>query len=255
MRYITIGSGSAVPQRERSAPCHFISTGDHNIVVDLGPGSTWGLIRHGNIGLPDIDLILFTHLHMDHCADLAPLLFALRSPDLTRFKPLYISGPQGLLEHYRKLQLIWEHRVDPAGFDLIMSEWGEAEFPRHTYIVDAAPTVHSLTNLAWRIDTGIEGERGIVITGDGQPTNELVRLAVSADHVLVAESAAGPGELLEGHMNPVQAGELASRCYSKKLILTHINPGAETENILEEAMTRFHGPVVVAEDGMIIDID
>lgn len=255
MRYVTIGSGSAVPQRERAAPCHLISTGDHNIVVDLGPGSILGLVRHGNISLPDIDLVLLTHLHMDHCADLAPLLFALRSRDLARSKPLFISGPQGLLEHYRKLQLIWEHRVDPAGFDLIMNEWGEAVFSRHTYIVDAAPTVHSITNLAWRIDTGIKGECGIVITGDGQPTDELVRLAASADHVLVAESAADPGELLEGHMNPVQAGELATMCRSKKLILNHINPGVEAKNILEEAMTQFHGPVIVAEDGMIIDVE
>jgi ribonuclease BN (tRNA processing enzyme) len=115
--------------------------------------------------------------------------------------------------------------------------------------------MHPLTNLAWRIDPGFAGECGIVITGDGQPTDELVRLAASADHILVAESAAYPGELLEGHLNPVQAGELASRCRSKKLILTHINPGAETENILEEAMTRFHGPVIVAEDGMAIDIE
>jgi len=254
MRYITIGSGSAVPQRERSAPCHLISIGDHNIVVDLGPGSIWSLVRHGHIGLSDIDLILFTHFHMDHCADLAPLLFALRSRDLVRSKPLYISGPQGLLEYYRKLQLIWEHRVDPAGFDLIMNEWGGAVLPCHTYSVDAAPTMHSLTNLAWRIDPGIEGECGIVITGDGQPTDELVKLAVSADHVLVAEAAAGPGELLEGHMNPVQAGKLASICRSKKLILSHINPGAKAENILEEARSQYHGPVIVAEDGMEIEI-
>jgi ribonuclease BN (tRNA processing enzyme) len=244
-----------VPQRKRSAPCHLIFTGDHTIVVDLGPGSIWGLVRHGNIGLPDIDLILFTHLHMDHCADLAPFLFALRSGNLARSKPLYISGPEGLLEYYRKLQLIWEHRVDPAGFDLVMNEWGEEVFPWHTCSVNAAPTLHPVSNLAWRIDSGAAGECSIVITGDGQPTDELVKLAVSVDHILVAESAAGPGELIEGHMNPAEAGELASLCCSKKLILNHINPGAEAEKIIEEAMTRFHGPVIVAEDGLIIDIE
>lgn len=254
MRYITIGSGSAVPQRERSAPCHLIQTGNLHIVVDLGPGSIWGLVRHGNVGLPDIDLILFTHLHMDHCADLAPLLFALRSRDLARTKPLYILGPQGLLEYYRKLQLVWEHRVDPAGFDLIMDDWGEGASTWHACSVNAAPTLHSLVNLAWRIDTGKEGECGIVLTGDGQPTDELVSLAGSADHVLVAESAAGPGELLEGHMNPAQAGKLAGACRSKKLILNHINPGAKAERILEEAAAHFDGPVIVAEDGMEIEI-
>ena len=254
MRYITIGSGSAVPQRERSAPCHLVCTSDHNIVIDLGPGSIWGLIRQGNIGLSDIDLILFTHLHMDHCADLAPLLFAFRSKDLVRSSPLYIFGPEGLLEYYSKLQLVWENRVDPAGFELVMKEWGEAVSPWNFFNINAAPTLHSLTNLAWRIDPGIPGECAIVITGDGQPTRELVELGSSADHVLVAESAACPGELLEGHMNPAQAGELASVCRSKKLILNHINPGAGTQEILKEAMAYYEGEVIVAQDGMMIDI-
>ena len=254
MRYVTIGSGTAVPQPDRSAPCHLIRAGDKSIVVDLGPGSIWGLVRHGRIGLPDIDVILFTHFHMDHCADLAPFLFALRSQDLARTKPLHIIGPQGLHEYYRKLKLIWEHRVEPAGYDLNLDEWIDGPISWHEYGVDAAPTLHSIPNLAWRVDTEFEGECGIVITGDGQPTDELLKLAVSADHVLVAESAAGPGEQLEGHMNPFQAGELASKCRSKKLILNHINPGAEPEAILKEAMSSYEGTVIVAEDGMEIEI-
>lgn len=254
MRYMTIGSGSAVPQRERSAPCHLIQAGNRAIVIDLGPGAIWGLARHGCIGLPDIGLLLFTHLHMDHCADLAPFMFALRSRELARTEPLHILGPQGLLEYYCKLQMIWKHRVDPAGFDLTMDEWSGEVFSWQECRFVAAPTLHSTPNLAWRIDSENDGRCGIVITGDGNPTDELIDLAGSADHILVAESAVGPGEFLEGHMNPAQAGELARICNSKKLILCHINPGAETESILEEAMNHFHGPVIVAEDGMEIDI-
>jgi len=255
VRYTTIGSGSAVPQRHRSAPCHLIHVGGRTVVVDLGPGSIWGLVRHGSVNLPDIDLLLFTHLHMDHCADLAPLLFALRSRELARTEPLLIMGPRGLQEYYRNLQAIWDHRVDPAGFDLSIDEWTGGIFSWPGCIIGAAPTSHSISNLAWRIDAEGNDDCGVVITGDGQSTDELTDLASSGDHVLVAESAAGPGELLEGHMNPAQAGELAQKCGSRKLILCHINPGAGVEAILRESMTRYDGEVIVAEDGMVVNIE
>jgi ribonuclease BN (tRNA processing enzyme) len=163
-------------------------------------------------------------------------------------------GPGGLLEYYRNLQAIWEHRVDPAGFDLSIEEWAGGVFSWPGCIIGAAPTSHSISNLAWRIDAEDNGDCGVVITGDGQSTDELMDLASSANHVLVAESAAGPGELLEGHMNPAQAGELARRCSSKKLILCHINPGPGSEAIRKEAVAHYDGDVIVAEDGMEIDI-
>ena len=144
--------------------------------------------------------------------------------------------------------------MDPAGFDLTIDEWNDGSFSWPACIIDAAPTSHSIPNLAWRIDAEDAGDCGLVVTGDGQPTDELTDLASSADHVLVAESAAGPGELLEGHMNPAQAGELARRCGSKKLILCHINPGSRSEVIMKEAMAYFEGEVIVAEDGMEIEI-
>ena len=44
-----------------------LAPGERIIVVDLGPGSVWGLLRHGGVSPRDIGLILLTHLHMDHC--------------------------------------------------------------------------------------------------------------------------------------------------------------------------------------------
>lgn len=254
MRYITIGSGTSVPQSGRSAPCHLIQTGSRNIVIDLGPGSIWGLIRHGHVNPPDIGLLLFTHLHMDHCGDLAPLLFALRSREFARTEPLFILGPQGLQEHYHNLQTAWGRSVEAAGFDLVIDEWTDNAISWQGCMVDAAPTVHPVPNLAWRVDTGDGVDCGLVVTGDGQPTGQLMDLACRADHVLVTESAAGPGEIMEGHMNPAQAGDLARKCAARKLVLGHINPGAEPEVIMKEAMAHYGGEVIVAEDGMEIEI-
>jgi len=254
MRYITVGSGSGIPQSERSSPCHLVCVNEKFIVVDLGPGSLWGLVRHGGVAPTDVDLVLFTHLHMDHCADLGPLLFALRARELVRTKPLTVIGPEGLLEHYSNLKGVWAHRVDPAGFELSLHEWEGDRISFGSCVIDAALTNHSITNLAWRIDDQKEAPCGIVLTGDGSPTRALEHLAASGDHILVAESAAVPGHLLDGHMNPSQAGDLAQTCLSKKLVLTHINPGSSRETLLREAMAQFNGEVFVAEDGMEIEI-
>ncbi|UCF88379.1 MAG: MBL fold metallo-hydrolase [bacterium] len=255
MNYMTIGSGTAVPQRERSAPCHLIRGEGRTVVVDLGPGSIWGLARHGRVHLPDVELLLFTHLHMDHCADLAPFLFALRSRELSRTAPLWILGPEGMRDHYGKLQATWEKRVEPAGYELLIDEWAGSAVNWKGWLLDAAPTSHGVPNLAWRIDSEGGGGCGVVLTGDGESTDELIQLARRADHVLVAESAAAPGEVLEGHMNPGQAGDLARQCGSRMLVLCHINPGAGVEAILRESMAFYDGEVVVAEDGMVVEVE
>ena len=254
MRYITIGSGTSVPQAGRSAPCHLVKTGGQNIVIDLGPGSVWGLVRYGRISPADVGLILITHLHLDHCSDLAPLLFALRSKELVRTEPLMVLGPAGLMDHFSNIRRTWGNRVDPSGFDLIVDEWKGSGFSWRGIDIEAAPTSHSILNLAWCMYTADDIDCGIVITGDGRSTRELVNLGVSRNHVLVAESAAGPGEDSEGHMNPAQAGQLASACRSRELVLSHIGPHHSPEAILKEASAHFDGRIVVAEDGMEMEI-
>ncbi len=252
MQLVVIGSGTAVPQTDRSAPCHLIRTEKGTLVVDLGPGSLWGLLRLGHVAPPEIDRVFLSHLHLDHCADLAPLLFALRSREYARTTPLVLHGPRGLGEHYRNLRVTWGPWVEPREFPLEVEEWRGEEVVWRGTRVRAAVTKHSVTNLAWRFDAA--DRPGILVTGDGEPTPELFKLAALGDHYLVAECSAGEGQILEGHMNPAQAGSLARRCGSEKLILTHLNPGSDPEGIVREARDHFEGEVLIAEDGMVVEI-
>jgi ribonuclease BN (tRNA processing enzyme) len=119
--------------------------------------------------------------------------------------------------------------------------------------VRAAPTDHSVPSLAFRVDES-DMAPGIVFTGDGEATPELVTMAAAGDHLLVAESSAPPGVLLDGHMNPRQAGELARRCGSLKLILSHLNPGCRDDEVKAAAMEVFDREVLVAHDGLVIKV-
>ncbi len=256
MQMVIIGSGTAVPQEGRSASCYLLRSGSGNVVLDLGPGSIWGLLRHAGFSVRDVDVILLSHLHMDHCADLAPLLFALRSRELARSTPLKILGPPGLNDHVKALGRVWRHWIEPAGYDLQIGEREGREDHKEIMLgglkFRAAPTNHSLFNLAWRID-GPAGP-GVLFTGDGEATEEMVALGRSAPHLLVCECSAGPDEVVPGHMNPEQAGELAAMCGSRLLVLSHINPGPDPDTLAALARKQFDGEVVVAEDGMVVDI-
>jgi len=252
LQLTVIGSGTAIPQRDRSAPCYLIRYGRENIVVDLGSGSVRGLLFHAGVTVREIGLVLVTHLHPDHCSDLVPLLFALRADEVARHEPLRIFGPEGLRDHYRILQQLWKHRVEPRNYALYFEEWSGGESLWGSFRIEAAPTDHSVPNLAWRIQ-GPDGQ-AIIVTGDGEPTMEMVQMCCSSRHVLVAECSLAAGETMKGHMNPGQAGELARQCRSEKLVLSHLNPGVKAGPAGMQARKQFAGEVLVAEDGMVIEV-
>ena len=252
MQLTVIGSGTGVPQRNRSGPCYLIRTGRAVIVIDLGPCALRGLLLYGGVTVSEVGLVLLSHLHPDHCSDLVPLLFALRAEDLARNEPLWILGPPGVKDHYEKLLRIWEHRIEPAGYELHIDDWNRGELKWGDSLIRAAPTNHSIVNLAWHIE-GPDG-RGIILTGDGEPTGELIELGMSSDHILVAECSLPVAQTVPGHMNPHQAGDLAYMCSSRKLILSHLNPGVKPGPARIQAGKQFGGEVTVAEDGMVIEV-
>jgi ribonuclease BN (tRNA processing enzyme) len=252
LQLTVIGSGTAVPQKGRSAPCYLIRHGGEVIVVDLGSGAVRGLLLHGGVTVSEIDAVLISHLHPDHCSDLVPLLFALRAEELTRDDILRILGPLGMKDHYGELHRMWGHWVEPAGYELRIYDWDGREQKWGEFRIRAAQTIHSVVNLAWHIEG--PDARGVILTGDGEPTRELIQLGESSDHILVAECSLPGGQILPGHMNAAQAGDLARKCRSRKLVLGHVNPGVNPGQAVVEAKNHFGGEVFVAEDGMLIEV-
>lgn len=251
MRLTIIGSGTSLPQIRRGAPCCLLQEGGKNIVVDLGSGTSRGIFQAG-VHLRDVGLVVLTHLHPDHCADLVPFLFALRAEETARRDPLLILGPEGLRKHYSNLQRTWGHWVEGAGYDLSVMEWAGPSMKWGPLLLGAAPTAHSVPNLAWYI--GALDRSGVILTGDGEKTDDLVKMGRMFSHTLVAECSLPPGRDLPGHMNPAQAADLAVECGSRALVLTHLNPGVDAESAQAEARERFEGDVTTAEDGLVIEV-
>lgn len=76
MKVKVIGEYGRYAPAEKATSCYLLMTDSgKNIVIDLGAGSVSGLQKY--IDLTDIDCVIITHLHFDHCSDLGVLSYAL----------------------------------------------------------------------------------------------------------------------------------------------------------------------------------
>ncbi len=220
-------------------------------MVDLGPGAIWNLVRNSTTGLAEVGIVLLTHLHLDHVADLAPFLFAMKAEEIGRTSPLTVIGPEGFSDYYASLRKLYGRWVEGAGYELDIKEWPGELIEWGEFRIDAGRSMHSLPNLAYLLRESGAGA-GVMFTGDGEPTLEMLQLGKGTTDTLISECSLPPGVMEEGHMNPEQAGRLAEQIQAAILVMSHLNPDCKAEEILKEATAYFGGEILVAEDGMVL---
>src|ERR1700680_5264257 len=113
-RVVLLGTGTPVPDPDRSGPATAIVVDDSAYLVDFGPG----VIRRAEsaalsrrmpaVGPGNLKVAFVTHLHSDHTAGYSDLIFTGWTSG--RQAPLEVYGPSGLLsmtEH-----ILQAYRVD-----------------------------------------------------------------------------------------------------------------------------------------------
>src|SRR5262249_15750541 len=88
-----LGSGGPELQDKRASSSYLVwQDGQARVLVDAGGGS---VLRFGESGakMSQLDVILFTHFHVDHSADFPALIFSSWFEDRDRQLPVY--GPGG----------------------------------------------------------------------------------------------------------------------------------------------------------------
>jgi ribonuclease BN (tRNA processing enzyme) len=248
MQLTVLGSGTAIPVADRFPAGYLVATGTTTVMVDCGPGSLRRLAQSG-ANLRDLAAVLLTHYHTDHCADLAALLFALRSPHFAGRAPLRVFGAPGLERLVQKLTEAWPW-LQPRGYELELVEVTPGRFALHDFEVTAVPIRHTAQSLGYRLATAAGS---VALSGDADECDELVELARGAD-VFVCDAATPDGQKLDGHLTPGLAAEHAERAGSKALVLTHFYPECEGHDVASMAARRFRGRVVVASDLMRVDV-
>ncbi len=211
-RLIPFGGSSkpAVPVADRFPAGYLVQWPGHRVLVDCGPGSLRRLAQAG-VTLRELDAVLLTHYHTDHCADLAALLFALRSPHFAGRPPLLVFGAPGLQRLVDKLTEAWPW-LAPRGYELVLHEIAPGTFPLGDATVQAIPIRHTAQSLGYRLT-----RRGatVAFSGDADECDELVDLGRDAD-VFVCEAATpvpvSVSLALCASGRPVSSRTVISRC-------------------------------------------
>jgi ribonuclease BN (tRNA processing enzyme) len=265
-----LGSGGPELQDKRASSSYLVwEDGQAKALIDAGGGSA---LRFGESGaqMSQLDVILFTHFHVDHSADFSALIKSSWFED--RKRPLPIYGPPGNEFMPSTEEFVSDFFGDKHGAYrylselLVPGEEGSYKMQPHNVVAGSTPSmvfrdgdlavsavhvVHGgVPALAWRIET--RGKR-IVFSGDTNGEGEgLVRLAANADlfigHNAVPEGATGVERRL--HMPPSVIGQIAADAHVKSLVLSHRmlrTLGKENET-QSEIKKRYSGPMVFAND-------
>lgn len=264
-----VGSGGPELQDKRASSSYLVwENGQARVLVDAGGGSA---LRFGESGatMAQLDVILFSHFHVDHSADFSALIKSSWFENRKRALPIY--GPAGNGFMPSTTEFVWEFFGDKGVYRylselLLPGEEGSYKMQPHNVQVSTKPAavyhagdlvlyavrvIHGdVPALAWRVDVG--GKR-IVFSGDTNGEGEgLPQLAANADifiaHNAVPEGAVGVERRL--HMPPSVIGQIAGEAHVKRLVLSHRmlrTLGTEGQT-LSEIRTRYSGSVDFAND-------
>lgn len=269
-----LGSGGPRSAGRAASSYLFAIDSTARIVVDVGPGS---FARLGESGLAAdrLDVILLTHLHVDHAGDLPALV---KSRDLSAEGPVgfRIAGPSGRTPYPSTTAFVDRLFGESGAYAYLPSFRNDLRLdvsdvpvnldapPRPVFDVDGihvtAVTVDhgNVPAVAYRLE---HRGRSFVVTGDlASKRGHLEELARGAD-VLVYDTAVldppgSPDNLYELHTPPARIGEVAARAGVKTLVLGHIPPNVDAKRaeVLASIRRSFDGDVRFAADCMQVAV-
>ena len=250
MKLTVLGSGTCIPTKDRGPSGLALSVGEHLILFDGGGGS---LRRMPGLGLDykEVGYYCVTHFHPDHVSDLIPFLFAQNyTVDFTRSLPLHVVGPEGLERFYGLMREAFGRWIEAQNYPLHFHEMAEGTLEFPGFSAETLPMAHSESAVGYRVSAG---EKSMAYSGDTDYCAEIVRLGRDAD-LLILECSFSEERRKPGHLTPRLAGRIAREAQCRRLLLTHFYPVFEGIDIAEECRKEFEGEILLAADGMKIDL-
>ncbi|RPJ05964.1 MAG: ribonuclease Z [Deltaproteobacteria bacterium] len=247
---VVLGSGTGVPSLRRASPGLLLLSGSSKILIDSGSGTLRRMLEAGT-AYQDLGLLLYTHIHPDHVADLVPILFASKYSRSPRKEDLLCVGGPGFKDYVEKVKAVYGAWIEPQSYRLTIEEMGEKPLLFRDVEILSKPMAHIRESVGYRIE--FQDGATVVVSGDTDYCQAIVDLGFRAD-LLVLESSFPDGKKVEGHLTPSLAGRIGTESRCKRLLLTHLYPECDRENIIEQCKKTFEGEVLLAEDLMRIEV-
>jgi ribonuclease BN (tRNA processing enzyme) len=272
---LVLGSGGPGATGRAGAGYIVLLDGRPRILVDAGPG-TFARLGEADVDLSQVDIVLLTHLHVDHAGELPGLIKArvvsyrgniefsifgppgspggpnaARFPSTTHFVDLLFGagGAFGYLRDFAGHLTLHANNVENRAQPQVLLRGNGFSVSAITGHHGDAPSV------IYRIDYR---NQSITFSGDVDATGHaaLSRLAQNTD-VLVFDSVVldppgSPPVLYTLHTSPHDLGEIAQRVGARKLLLSHLNPAVDAarSEVRSSIQANYTGRVEFARDGL-----
>lgn len=232
-----LGSTGGFPAAGTATSGYLVEAGTTHLVLDLGSGTLSRLL--GVLDIEDIDAVILSHLHFDHCADLFVLQYAIQSEMARkeRDRPLSVFAPDSP-EAVQKLiddSPFFERIPIRDGMEVVIGDIAVRFFAVR----------HAVETYAVRL-TSDSGET-LFYTGDTGYFDGLSEYAEGADMIL-ADTAFENGTPREGkplmHMTPEEAENLRKTAHAGALLATHLPNRREEREQVEKEIDISMGNVV-----------
>jgi ribonuclease BN (tRNA processing enzyme) len=276
---LVLGSGGpGAAGRAASSYLVFID-GSARILADAGPGS-FARLGEAQVSLANTDIVLLTHLHIDHAGEL-PGLFKARAVSTSGPIVFNVWGPDGSPKgskgaYFPSTRRFLELLFAPNGAFAYLSDFsapmtlrthdvavsdGKNESPRRIFeqgdlVISAIAGHHGdAPAVIYRID---HAGKSITFSGDidaaGLPA--LRKIAKDSDllvfNSVVLDPPGSPAVLYTLHTPPRAIGQIAGDAGVHALLLSHLSPATDEMHgaVLASIRKSYAGPTTFAKDGM-----
>ena len=237
MKIKLVGTGSMYTAY--NSACTLI---DNKIIVDMPNGTIKQLLKENiNVGL--IDIILITHMHGDHTADI-PFFLKYIFNYLKTKKNIKIVGPLGIKNKIIKLFNAYnfeDEKEIEQFFNIEFIEILENEIEIDNYFIKSYLVLHGEEKPA----LGYVIDNKLGLTGDSGLCNNIEEI-FKKSQMIISDSSLDIGDSCHLGINDL---DYLTKKYNKKVLCTHLRD--ETRNIITKG--NFEN-IIVKEDFYEIEI-
>jgi ribonuclease BN (tRNA processing enzyme) len=263
VRITVLGKSPAWQDAAGACSGYLVQHDGYTLLLDCGNG-VFSKLRHV-CDYVDVDAVVITHLHADHCLDLVPFSYALAYAP--RQQPVPVAGwpgtdrparprlhvPGGATGVFRQIagcfgnQALIESAFDLSEYDPL------SELSAGPFAVRFCEVPHYTTTYA--VELSSNGGGRLTFSADCSPNDELVRFARDTDMLLIEATLPRPERTgARGHLTPREAGEHGKRACARRVVLTHYSDELDAEWAQAEACEAYGGPVELAHEGAVYTV-
>jgi ribonuclease BN (tRNA processing enzyme) len=242
VRELTVlGTCGGWPEAGRAASGFLLEADGFRLVLDLGCATLPRLLEQCTAS--ELDAVVITHEHPDHCADLSALCRALlfgggRDGRLPLYCPPGVLGRVQAMEPTDELREVFDPRPLPGSYEVGPFRLDGRLLPHHVPYAVVRLTATGLT---------------VAYSGDAGPDRALGELAAGADLLVAGATLQVPADD-PNLLSAAQAGQWAACAGAQRLLLTHFWPDAERRRSVEEAGAAYNGEILAAGEGTVLTL-